>query len=88
MKRTKAEHTLVGKIVDRGWEKLREGYVDRMSMYMDIEAVHSNGCPLDLEKLLAFPEFDFYHELWGIHDNLDRKTGKLENYFLPRSSKH
>lgn len=54
---------------------------------MDLEAVHCNGCPLDFERLLSFPDADFGHDVFGIRRHLNRSTGKLEDYFLPRCAK-
>jgi hypothetical protein len=51
---------------------------------MDLEACHCNGCPLDLNALLAAPAGDFGHDVFGIRKNLDRTTGKLTNLFWPR----
>lgn len=61
----------------------------RASMYvmMDIEACHCNGCPLDLDGLATAKTSDFVHDLTGITANLNRKTGKLENCFVPRYAK-
>jgi len=42
---------------------------------------------LDFEKLLSFDDFNFYHDMFGIHNNLDRNTGKLKNHFVPRCAK-
>ena len=50
---------------------------------MDISATHLH-CPLDLDQLLKFDDFNFAHDITGISFNLDRVTGKLENCFLPR----
>ena len=55
-----------------------------MEIEMDVTAVHCNGCPLDLEKLLAFDAFNFAHDINGIRRHLNRQTGKLEDFFLPR----
>jgi hypothetical protein len=54
---------------------------------MDISACHSNGCPLRLADLLAAKNFDFMHDVAGIHNNIDRETGKLKGNFLPRYHK-
>ncbi len=57
----------------------------RMELMMDIEACHSNGCPLDLVSLLeAARDLDFAHDVGGIYRHLDRRTGKLGGFFLPR----
>ena len=63
--------------------------VDRpkLDLAMDIEATHCNGCPLDLDKLLAFKDFDFFHDIYGIINCLDRDTGELKECFLPRCSR-
>lgn len=57
---------------------------DQLSTEVDVTAVHANGCPLDLEKLLTFSTFDFAHDIAGIAKNLDRRTGQLKNLFSPR----
>ena len=54
---------------------------------MDLTACHLNGCPLDLPGLYVARDFDFAHDINGIARNLDRKTGKLRNSFLPRYRK-
>ncbi len=53
---------------------------------MDITAAHRNGCPLKLDELLKAEDFDFAHDVFGIRRYINRKTGKLENCFLPRFS--
>lgn len=60
---------------------------DPLSIKMDINACHCNGCPLDLEKLLAFDDANFFHDLYGIRRHINRKTGQLEDCFLPRCAK-
>lgn len=54
---------------------------------MDLDACHSNGCPLDFEKLLAADEATFGHDLLGIRRHINRKTGELEDCFVPRTAK-
>ena len=54
------------------------------SVAMDITAVHANDAPLKLTKLLKSSDFDFAHDICGINLHLDRKTGKLQNLFIPR----
>lgn len=58
----------------------------RLDADMDITACHANGCPLNLEKLLTAPDFDFAHDIFGIRRHLDRETGELRDRFLPRSA--
>lgn len=59
----------------------------KLEVIMDIEATHNNGCQLKLEELLSANDGNFMHDVCGIMANLNRKTGKLENCFLPRYNK-
>ncbi len=83
---TKEESEIIRKIVARV-EGLGNRPFDATTTWMDIEACHSNGCPLDLEKLLNAPDFDFSHDVYGIEHHINRRTGALEGCFLPRCSK-
>lgn len=58
--------------------------VNVQGIAMDITACHANGCPLHLTRLLAFPNFDFTHDVSGIAAHINRDTGKLMDSFLPR----
>jgi hypothetical protein len=62
--------------------------VDILSMQMDLIATHANGNPLDFAKLEAFDDFNLLHDLGGIYQHLDRSTGKLRDFFSPRSSRN
>jgi hypothetical protein len=54
---------------------------------MDITAVHANGCPLDLIKLLESDNPNFGHDVFGIRRFIDRNTGKIDPaLFDPRCS--
>jgi hypothetical protein len=53
---------------------------------MDLSATHANGNPLDFAKLLAFDDFNFMHDCFGICACLDRSTGRLTKFFSPRCS--
>lgn len=83
---TNEEVDIIRKIVER-WQTHESVERDTTSLWMDIEATHSNGCPLDLQKLLDFPDFDFFHDVFGIERHLNRTNGKLENCFLPRCAR-
>lgn len=84
---TKAERTALNRVLDRAQKTdLPRFVIERTKLTMDLSAVHFHT-PLDLEKLADFPEFDFAHDLLGIHEHLDRNTGKLTDCFLPRCSK-
>lgn len=82
---TKKDLVLIDKIVDRFIKEttLRRKNI-KLDYTMDINAAHSNGCRLDLQKLLAAPLGDFLHDVCGIAANINRETGKIENFFLPR----
>lgn len=83
---TKEEFTQILRIVDRLHQDLPTAYESqpRRVWIMDIQACHGNGCPLDLPILLTMPELDFSHDVLGIRENINRTTGKLDNYFVPR----
>lgn len=86
---TYLEHETIIKIAKRAEEIAGKNQIEissRMHIVMDIEATHCNGCRLKLDELLAFPDFDFVHDVWGIMRHLDRETGQLTNCFLPRCS--
>lgn len=59
---------------------------DRMSLMMDIEAVHAD-IGLRLDDLLKADDFNFGHDIIGIQQNIDRENKKLNNHFLPRFAK-
>jgi len=83
---TKEEAERIARIADRAWELLGEEnpYEDIQSLKMDLTATHLNGCPLDLEKLENFDDFNLLHDICGIYRELDRTTAKLGIHFLPR----
>lgn len=84
---TRADCELVTKIAKRA--HVLAGMKDRAfyEIEMDITACHQNGTPLDLDKLLAFDDFNFAHDLYGIAEHLDRETGELRHCFLPRCAR-
>ena len=59
---------------------------DRMSLIMDLEAVHAE-VGLKLIELLKADDLNFAHDIVGIQQNIDRRTRKLKNLFLPRYAK-
>lgn len=85
---TKEDYDKVAKLVDRAEEVSSSvgAKIDRQSMSMDLEACNM-VCPLDLDKLLAFDDFNFSHDVCGIANHLNRETGELEDFFVPRCSK-
>lgn len=88
---TKEDAEKIAKIINRACD-LHKAYMgqpigDKLSLDMDITATHLNGCPLDLDKLFAFPDADFSHDVFGIKRHIDRATGTLGDHFEPRCSK-
>jgi len=82
---TNADFSLIVQIAKRAERELTGYPDDRRTLVMDLNSCHSNGCPLDLEGLLAAPLLDFSHDLYGIRKAIDRRTGKLtEDCFMPR----
>ena len=75
----------VEKIMNRA-ESLRiftRGYT-RSTLLMDLMACNANGCRMDFERLAEADNFNLLHDLIGIAEHINRKTGKLEGCFLPR----
>jgi len=60
---------------------------DRLNATMDLTALVANGCPMDWKGLLDGRDVDFSHDFWGIRAHLDRKTGKLTDFFVPRHAR-
>lgn len=90
---TTEERILIQKVADKAWKNTPQGnlggsfYVTKEDHVMDLIAVHKNGCPMDWEKLLRFPPAAFRHDIQGISRNLNRQTGELENFFIPRAAR-
>lgn len=87
-KATKGEFQLMSKIAGRASSMARShgGSYDFMTANMDINACHSNGCPLKLKELLEADDFTFAHDVFGIREHINRETGQLEHCFVPRLS--
>lgn len=85
-----ADRKIIKLIVDRAVALAKKNgaiVFDSKSIDMDITATHANGNPLRLQDLLVARDFDFAHDIYGIHRHLNRNTGKLMNHFRPRFSK-
>ena len=61
---------------------LREFAPDEYITYL--KAAHTKATALDFKKLLDADDFNFVHDVFGIRNNLDLKTGKFKRCFLPR----
>lgn len=76
---------LIYKIADRVQREIPSYPDHRRILIMDLNACHSNGCPLDFAGLLAADRYEFSHDIYGIRKAIDRTTGKLtEDRFMPR----
>lgn len=86
---TPADRDLISAITERAWAIRARLNLDgsKMDLDMDITAVHANGEPLDLERLLNADPFNFSHDVCGIRNHINRNTGQLERCFVPRFAK-
>jgi hypothetical protein len=89
---TKTEVELILKIAERLRKRLkrpmgRAWIATRRDLVMDLDACHSNGCPLDFKQLLEFPALDFAHDVTEIQRHLNRGTGKIDGIFKPRCAR-
>lgn len=87
---SKKDMALIEKLADRleiyGKKFGVELEYDRLEFIMDLDACNSNGTPLDFQKLLDADDFNFGHDVWGIRAHIDRTTGKVKDFFMPRCS--
>lgn len=83
---SKYEAQIIVKIAQRTvrYAQLADVEYDLMEADMDITACHANGTPIKLDALLAADDFNFGHDVFGIRRHINRRTGQLENCFLPR----
>lgn len=58
--------------------------VKNITAMMDLEACHSNGCPIDFQALDNADDADLVHDVAGISAHIDRRTGTLGDGFCPR----
>jgi len=84
---SREDHSLVVQIAQRAVRDYPDAGFNFPTLVMDLTATHLNGCPLDLDKLLAAPAVDFAHDLGGISRHIDRTTGQLGGCFLPRCAR-
>ena len=82
---SKEDHILIMRIVDRIFlESTQAKQLDRSTLIMDLTATHANGNPLKLAELAEADKFDLTHDVFGIVNHINRQTGQLEDFFLPR----
>jgi hypothetical protein len=73
-------------VIERAMGLLGRKRLDYFSLEMDLLAVNSKY-GLDLDRLLAFKQYDFLHDVAGIVAHFNRMTGELEDCFSPRCSR-
>ena len=85
---SKDDRRIIYKIARLAVKRYKDAGIEQslVSLKMDLIAVHGHCCYLDLNKLLKFDNFNFFHDIEGIIENLDRRKISLKNYFLPRSA--
>lgn len=72
----------IKKIAQRA-SKLTDGKYDYMTVSMDFETCHRAN-RLNLDRLLAFDDNNFMHDVCGINRHLDHVTAELKDCFWPR----
>lgn len=79
------EYALIDKIVKRALPLYQAtGVADNpLTISMDIAGAHID-CPIALDELLAAPDDDFAHDVFGIRRHFNRRTFCLEDSFCPR----
>lgn len=83
MNDTKERFELIGSICDRALGGRPNGFCQKLDLCMDIDFADQD-IPLDLQKLLDFPDGDFFHDVNGIVRHMNRETKKLGDCFMPR----
>lgn len=81
----RADIERIARIAERGVLFLNDAgaAVSRLDVMMDLEFCNDD-IPLDFEKLAAFDDGDFGHDIGGIYRHFNRQTKKLEDCFVPR----
>ena len=81
---SKEDSEIISKCIKRAVKmKLAIGGNDTLDMSMDVTAAHL-AQPLKLQALLEADNSNFGHDICGIQRHIDRETGKMLNFFLPR----
>lgn len=78
----KQEYDLIFKIVVHA-QKMGIAIGDHVTQMMDVEHAHKQFA-LRLEDWLKADNFNFAHDFCGIQRHINRSTGLVEGFFLPR----
>ena len=73
-------------IIDRA---IRTGLISaekRPALVLNL-SIANTDLELDFSKLLAFDDFNFAQDICGIIQNVNRRTFKVDNCFIPRCIK-
>jgi hypothetical protein len=81
---TKEDFDLAVDVAQRVLREFTNYPDDQRTLIMDLNACHSNGCPLDFAGLAKANMLDLSHDIYGIRQHINRDTGKLEGCFMPR----
>ena len=83
-----SESEAISRIADKGLLLLNGlgANTDKISVVMDLEFTHAE-IPMDLDKLESFDDFNFAHDIVGIYKHFNRRTYKMDDFFLPRCSR-
>lgn len=57
---------------------------DATQLALDLRTIQTKGKRLDLGALLKYQDDDFAHDVRGIRTHLDRFSGALMHFFVPR----
>jgi len=81
------KHEAIEKIIKRVFDAERVYYPgDRIDLALDLE--HTDKViPLDFDRLIEFPDGDFYHDILGIYRHFDTQEKVMKDCFLPRCAK-
>lgn len=80
-----SENKTIIKIAKRAKEEINNN-IDVFDTFMNLSEVNKQK-PLNLKAMLEAPLDQLAHDIYGIDQHLNKKTGKLENCFLPRYAK-
>ena len=81
---------LVDRIINRFMkDKVNSENFDKWDIELSLRASNGvNGNPnLALLRLESFDDFDFFHDMMGIVEHINKKTGELEDFFIPRCAR-
>ena len=83
---SKEDHDLAVQVADRYENNcmLNCSAHEHQLILMDLVATHCNGNPMDFAGLLSADLFNLAHDVNGIRRHIDRSTGRLMNFFVPR----